>query len=176
MSPIPMLFYFMEAMKDMQIDQQEKIMEQAADKARETMNKGYGGPFGAAIVKDGKIIAVASNSVLKDHDPTAHAEVNAIRAAGKVLGTHDLSGCELYATGYPCPMCLSAILWANIKTVYFACTPEEADAVGFRDDFMYRYLEKGPEGRGELLTLKQTGHDTCIRLFQEYAQKSKVLY
>ena len=154
----------------------EEIMRQAAQMARETMRKGFGGPFGAAIVKDGKVIAVASNSVLKDDDPTAHAEINAIRKAGKLLGTHDLSGCELYATGYPCPMCLSAIIWANIKTVYYACTPEEADKIGFRDDFIYRYLEQVRGNRTELICFAQTGHDDCLKLFEEYEKERKELY
>ena len=96
------------------------IMKKAIERARETMNKNWGGPFGAAVIdSDGNIVAVSSNSVLKDNDPTAHAEVNAIREACKKLGTYDLSGCILYATGYPCPMCLSAIIWANVSKVYF---------------------------------------------------------
>lgn len=85
----------------------------SAAEAIQTMTKKYGGPFGAAVVKNGKVIAICSNTVLKDHDPTAHAEVNAIRKACQILNTHDLTGCELYATGAPCPMCLSAIIWAN---------------------------------------------------------------
>lgn len=160
----------------MQEEKHEEIMRQAVALAKDTMRKGFGGPFGAAIVQDGKVVVVASNSVLRDNDPTAHAEMNAIREAGKLLGTHDLSGCELYATGYPCPMCLSAIIWANIKTVYYACTPEEADKVGFRDDFIYRYLEEGREHKVELVRLSQTGHDDGIRLFEEYAEQHKELY
>lgn len=160
----------------MQKERHEEIMRQAAEMARDTMEKGFGGPFGAAVVKDGKVIAVASNSVLKDDDPTAHAEINAIRKAGKLLGTHDLSGCELYATGYPCPMCLSAIIWANIRTVYYACTPEEADRIGFRDDFIYRYLEQERGKQSDLVRLTQTGHDVCIGLFEEYALEHKEIY
>ena len=94
------------------------IMKLGIDKARETMNKNYGGPFGAVIVKNNEVVAIASNTVLKDNDPTAHAEINAIREACKKLNTYDLSNCTLYATGYPCPMCLSAIIWANIKKIY----------------------------------------------------------
>lgn len=150
-------------------------MRTAAEQARQTMRLGFGGPFGAVVVKDGRIIAVESNSVLKDHDPTAHAEVNAIRKSGEVLGTHDLSGCELYATGYPCPMCLSAIIWANIKTVYFGCVPVEAEAVGFRDDFIYRYIEKGRVDT-DTLTLTQLDHAECISLYAEYAQTAKTVY
>lgn len=92
------------------------VMNMAINEARRTMNENKGGPFGAAITdKDGNIIAISSNLVLESHDPTAHAEIMAIREACKKLGTHDLSGYILYATGYPCPMCLSAIIWANIK-------------------------------------------------------------
>ena len=102
------------------------VMKLAIERARETMNQNLGGPFGAAVIdKDGTILSVTSNTVLGDHDPTAHAEMNAIREACKVKGTHDLTGCVIYATGYPCPMCLSAIIWANIKTVYYGCTPAQ---------------------------------------------------
>ena len=112
-------------------------MKEAIEEARKTMNLNYGGPFGAMITKDNKIIAIASNTVLKDNDPTAHAEINAIRKAGEVLNTHDLSGCILYATGYPCPMCLSAIIWSNIKEVYYGTNLKEAADIGFRDEFIY---------------------------------------
>ena len=153
----------------------DEIMRLAAAEAGRTMRDNIGGPFGAAIVKDGEIIAVASNTVLRDHDPSAHAEVNAIRRAGMALGTHDLSGCELYATGYPCPMCLSAIIWANIDTVYYGCDPEEADAIGFRDDQIYRYLESQRSDK-TLLRLSQIGHETCSSLYREYAAQNKVTY
>ena len=144
-------------------------MEEAIKEAFKTMTLGYGGPFGA-MIKDskGNIIAVASNTVLKDNDATAHAEINAIRKAGKVLGTHDLSGCELYATGYPCPMCLSAIIWANIKTVYYGTTLEEAEKIGFRDDFIYEYIKNNNE---EVLKITQLDHDACIELFNNYNNK-----
>ncbi len=153
-----------------------EAMRLAVSEANKTMQQGIGGPFGSAITKGGKIIAVASNTVLGDHDATAHAEVNAIRKAGEVLGTHDLSGCEIYATGYPCPMCLSAIIWANIKVVHYGCTPQEADDIGFRDDFMYEYLES--EGRKEpgLVHIDQVGHDQCIKLFEQYQQEEKTVY
>ena len=118
------------------------IMELGIKEARKTMNEGFGGPFGAVIVdSNNNIIAVASNTVLKDNDPTAHAEINAIRKACKKLNTHDLTGYKIYATGYPCPMCLSAIIWSNIKEVYYGCTKEDAGNIGFRDDIIYKYLE-----------------------------------
>lgn len=99
-----------------------------------------GGPFGAVIIKDGKIISKAHNTVIKSKDATAHAEVNAIREASKILNTHDLSGCILYASAEPCPMCLSAIIWSNIKEVYYANTKEDTNEIGFRDDIIYEYI------------------------------------
>ena len=148
-------------------------MKEAIEEARKTMNLNYGGPFGAMITKDNKIIAIASNTVLKDNDPTAHAEINAIRKAGEKLGTHDLSGCILYATGYPCPMCLSAIIWANIKNVYYGTNLKDAEDIGFRDDFIYRYLENKDANTLELLELD---HDECLELFNEYKTKNKEIY
>ncbi len=152
-----------------------EIMKQAANKAHETMKRNIGGPFGAAIVKDGEILAITSNSVLQDKDPTAHAEVNAIREAGKLLGTHDLTGCELYATGYPCPMCLSAIIWANIKSVYYGCEAWEAEIAGFRDDMIYTYLENNRNDE-KVLHLEQIGHSDCKVLYDEYVKEEKELY
>ena len=151
----------------------QSIMDMAVEQARSTMGLGYGGPFGAAIVKNDTIIALSSNSVLHDCDSTAHAEVNAIRAAGKILKTHDLAGCILYATGYPCPMCLSAIIWANIDTVYYGCEPHEAEKVGFRDDFIYRYIEHGRTDAG-VLVLKPLDSHRCRELYLEYAKNGKI--
>ena len=108
-----------------------EYMKVAIEEANINMKENFvnGGPFGAVIVKDGKIISRAHNTVLKSKDATAHAEVNAIREASKVLNTHDLSGCILYTSAEPCPMCLSAIIWANIKEVYYANTKEEANEI-----------------------------------------------
>ncbi|MBU0996514.1 MAG: nucleoside deaminase [Firmicutes bacterium] len=153
-----------------------ELMNLAIDKARETMNENIGGPFGAVIVdNNGTCIAVASNSVLKDHDPTAHAEINAIRLASKNLGTHDLTGCTLYTTSYPCPMCLGAIIWANIKNVVYGCTAEDADNIGFRDDFIYQFIEGGHKDI-KILDLKEKHRDSCLTLFKEYQDKEKTLY
>ena len=153
-----------------------EIMKLAIDKARETMNLNYGGPFGAAIIdKDGNVVAVSSNSVLKDNDPTAHAEVNAIREACKKLNTYDLSDCVLYATGHPCPMCLSAIIWANIKKVYYGCRPVDAEKIGFRDDFIYRFINNGLNEK-EVLEILELDHDECVKLFDEYENGGKVIY
>ena len=140
------------------------------------MNHGDGGPFGAAILdKEGTILAIASNSVLKDHDPTAHAEVNAIRMAAKVLGTHDLSDCVLYTTCYPCPMCLGAIIWSNIKVVHFGCQKEDAEAIGFRDDFIYRFIQNKMID-SSILQLTQTDREACLKLFEDYSKTNKPLY
>ena len=153
-----------------------EIMKLAIDKARETMNKNYGGPFGSAIInQDGEIIVVTSNSVLKDNDPTAHAEVNAIREACKKLNTSDLSEYILYATGYPCPMCLSAIIWANIKKVYFGCLPEDAEKIGFRDDFIYRFINDKCSDKS-VLDILQIDREECIKLFDEYKNSGKIIY
>lgn len=149
------------------------FMDEAVKEARHTMNLNYGGPFGAVIVKDGKIIAKASNTVLKDHDPSAHAEVNAIRKAGNVLGTHDLKGCVIYATGYPCPMCLSAIIWSNIDKIYYGTDVKEAENIGFRDDFIYEYI-KGSNKK--ILDIKNINHDECLKLFKEYKENNKEIY
>jgi len=150
------------------------MMNLGVEEARKTMNQNIGGPFGAVIVdKDDNVVAVASNTVLGSHDPTAHAEINAIRKAGQFLGTHDLSGCKLYATGYPCPMCLSAIIWANIDVVYYGTGLKEAEKIGFRDKRIYDFLQ----GKDlKLLNLKQKDHDICLELFNEYEEKNKEIY
>ncbi len=158
------------------IDNQKHLMQLAIDEARKTMNLDYGGPFGALIINGlGEIISIASNTVLRDHDPTAHAEINAIRKATKTLGTHDLSNCTLYTTAYPCPMCLGAIIWANIKNVYYGCIESDAEKIGFRDDFIYRFIENNRKDLN-LLELKQTERETCLTLFKEYKEKNKELY
>ncbi len=102
-----------------------------------------GGPFGAVIIKGEKIIATAHNTVLESCDATAHAEMNVIRKASKILNTSDLSGCTLVVNAEPCPMCLSAIIWANIDEVYYANTKKDAAEIGFRDDMIYEYIRGG---------------------------------
>ena len=146
----------------------------AVEEAKRTMNEDKGGPFGAVITDmDGNIISVASNLVLESHDPTAHAEIMAIRKASEKLGTHNLSNCILYATGYPCPMCLSAIIWANIKKVYYGTNLEEAKEIGFRDDFIYEYLNGNNK---DILDMQELCHDDCKKLFNEYKEKNKEIY
>ena len=151
-----------------------KYMQIANDCAAHGANIGEGGPFGAVITdKEGKIIAKGNNMVLKNNDPTAHAEVTVIREACKKLGTYDLSGYILYTSCEPCPMCLSVIIWANIKEVYYACTRDDAGNIGFRDDVIYEYLE----GRNKnLINLKQIDREECVSLFEEYKKNKKTIY
>lgn len=117
-----------------------EFMNEAIRLSDESSKAGKGGPFGCVIVKNGKIIAHGSNLVTSSNDPTAHAEVVAIREACKILNTFQLTGCELYTSCEPCPMCLGAIYWARPDKVYYANTREEAAAIGFDDDFIYREI------------------------------------
>lgn len=153
----------------------ERVMKMCADKARRTMRAGIGGPFGAAVVKDGKIISIGSNMVLAQHDPTAHAEITAIRMACYKLKTHDLSGCELYATGSPCPMCLSAAIWSNIKKVYVSGLPQDADAIGFKDRFMYNFIEAGCNDES-VLEIEELDQSIALDLYEEYKHIHGQLY
>lgn len=151
-----------------------KYMELAKKAAYNGTKNGEGGPFGAVIVdKQGNIIAQASNQVIKNNDPTAHAEIQAIRMASKKLGTYDLKDLILYTSCEPCPMCLSAIIWSNIKEVYYACTREDAGKIGFRDDIIYEYL-KGK--KVNLLNIKQIDRDECRQIFDEYENNGGVIY
>lgn len=121
-------------------------MRRAIQLSEESVARG-GGPFGAVIARGEEIVAEASNSVTTRHDPTAHAEVSAIREAARKLGTHDLSGCEIYTSCEPCPMCLGAIYWAHLDKIYYANGRDDAARAGFDDDFIYRELELKPECR-----------------------------
>ena len=151
-----------------------KYMEISKDIALKGAKKGEGGPFGSIIVdKYGKIISRANNMVLKNNDPTAHAEIVAIRKACKKLKSYDLEGCILYTSCEPCPMCLSAIIWANIKEVYYACTRKDAGEIGFRDDAIYEFLETNNKS---LLDEKQIDREDCIHLFNEYKKLNGEIY
>ena len=148
-------------------------MKVAKELADSTLITNVGGPFGACIVKDGVIVGKGSNHVLANNDPTAHAEIMAIREASKNLNTYDLSGCELYTSCYPCPMCLSAIIWANIKKVYYGNTKEDAASIGFRDDMIYDYIKNN----GNLLDLENMDREETIKTFEEYNSKEdKTIY
>ena len=151
-----------------------KYMEIVKNKSIEGFKNKEGGPFGAIITdREGNIIAEGNNRVLCSNDPTAHAEVVAIRRACEKLKTYNLSGYILYTSCEPCPMCLSAIIWANIKKVYYGCTKEDAGNIGFRDDVIYQYL-KGENK--DLINLKQMDRDECIQVFDEYKNESGVIY
>ncbi|MFN3997142.1 nucleoside deaminase [Algoriphagus sp.] len=126
---------------------QKNFMRQAIELAKNGMKSGNGGPFGCVIVKDGKIVGQGSNMVLKTKDPTAHAEVVAIRDACKTLDNFQLDECELYTSCEPCPMCLGAIFWARPAKVFFACTKKDAADAGFDDDFIYQEIEVTPGDR-----------------------------
>lgn len=118
------------------------FMQEAVRLALQNLNKNNGGPFGAIVVRDGKIIASGVNSVTSDNDPTAHAEINAIREACRVLKTYKLDDCEIYSSCEPCPMCLSAIYWARPRKLYFGATREDAAKAGFDDSKIYKEIEK----------------------------------
>lgn len=156
-----------------------KFMDVAIDLSDDNFDKNYGGPFGACVVKDGKIIGKGINMVIKNNDPTAHAEIIAIRNACKQINSHDLAGCELYTSCYPCPMCLSAIIWANIKKVYYANTKEDAADIGFRDEYIYEYLEKLSNNTQDkkVLNLKSLNRNEAIEVFKRYEEdKDKIMY
>lgn len=124
----------------------EELMTKAIELAEENVTNG-GGPFGAVIARDGKIIATGVNRVTANHDPTAHAEVSAIRAACKELGTFDLSGCEIYTSCEPCPMCLGAIYWAHLDKMYYGNDKNDAKRNGFDDSFIYDEIALSPDDR-----------------------------
>jgi tRNA(Arg) A34 adenosine deaminase TadA len=124
----------------------EEYINMTAKLAEENIGKG-GGPFAAIVVKDGEVIATGCNRVTDKHDPTAHAEVEAIRKATQKLGTHDLSGCAIYASCEPCPMCLGAIYWARLDHLFYGSTRHEAAAIGFDDNFIYEELGKPVSNR-----------------------------
>ncbi len=150
-------------------------MEEAVKYAYEGMRNNHGGPFGAVIVRNGEIIAHGNNQVTSSNDPTAHAEIVAIRMAAKKLNTFDLSDCEIYSTCEPCPMCFAAIHWARISKLFYGCTREDAAKIGFDDELIYNVikgLEKNPP-----VELIQIDRDSCIKPFEEWEEKSdKIMY
>ena len=152
----------------------DKYMKVAKDLADQNNITNEGGPFGACIVLNGKIIGKGSNKVLKNNDPTAHAEVMAIRDACKNINSFDLSGAILYTSCYPCPMCLSAIIWANIKKVYYGNTKLDADKIGFRDKLIYEALENN---NNKILDLENIDREETIKSFNDYEKlKDKAIY
>ena len=156
-----------------------EYMKVAKELSDENLKTNVGGPFGACVVKNGKIIGKGSNHVLKNNDPTAHAEVMAIRDACKNINSYDLSGCELYTSCFPCPMCLSAIIWSNVKKVYYGNTKEDAASIGFRDDYIYEYIKKlsSNNQKSETLELESMDRDDTIKTFHEFEEKKdKTIY
>jgi guanine deaminase len=147
----------------------KKFMHEAIELSVNNVKSGKGGPFGAVVVKDGKIIARAANSVTSTNDPTAHAEVNAIREACKVLNTHQLTGCEIYTSCEPCPMCLGAIYWARPDKVYYANTKKDAAAINFDDDFIYQEIAK-PLDKREMKFI-QLSREEALTAFDEWKKK-----
>lgn len=153
-----------------------EYMKEAISLSNENLTTNYGGPFGACVVKDGKIIGKGFNKVLKDNDPTAHAEIVAIREACKELNTYDLTGCKLYTSCYPCPMCLSAIIWSNIKKVYYANTKEDAANIGFRDDYIYEFIKNNMNDK-LVLDLESMDREEALEVFKRYEEdKDKIVY
>jgi len=149
------------------------MMQIACEEALFGMENNDGGPFGAVIIRDDVIIASAHNEVLKTNDPTAHAEINAIRKASHILGRFDLSDCTLYTTCYPCPMCMGAIFWARIPTVYYASSMEDAAEGGFDDRHFYTMI-RNPETS---LNLHPIDPEKGKELFNKWLEKKdRVLY
>jgi len=144
------------------------FMKQAIDLAVENVRRG-GGPFAALIVKDGIVIATGANQVTRTNDPTAHAEVIAIREACRVLGDFQLTGCDLYTSCEPCPMCLGAIFWARPERVFFAATHDDATAAGFDDSFIYRQIAVSHDQR--TIPMTHLVAPQASRPFQEWAGK-----
>ncbi len=143
-----------------------ELMREAIRLARAGFRDGRGGPFGAVIVQGGRIIGRGCNEVLASNDPTAHAEVTAIREASRLLGRFHLDDCELYASCEPCPMCLGAIYWARLARVYFAATRADAGAIGFQDDVLYEELARPAEKR--TLPMAALLRDEAMAVFEEW--------
>ena len=142
-------------------------MKIASELSKESFRTHEGGPFGACIIKDGKVVGRGRNMVLKNNDPTAHAEVMAIRDACSNLGTYDLTGCVLYTSCYPCPMCLSATIWSNMKKVYYGNTKEDAADIGFRDDYIYGFIKGSVD---DALDLEMIDRDETIKVFKAFTE------
>jgi guanine deaminase len=152
-----------------------KFMREAIRLSIQTMRRGKGGPFGAVIIKGGRIVGRGCNQVTSANDPTAHAEIVAIRDACRRLRTFDLQGCDLYTSCEPCPMCLSAIYWARIRGVFYGNTRKDAAKIAFDDDFIYR--EVGLPIRKRQLAMKQLLRKEALAAFLEWDQKvDKIRY
>ncbi|MFM6953785.1 MAG: nucleoside deaminase [Sphingobacteriaceae bacterium] len=153
----------------------QKFMKMAIQLAEQNVALGKGGPFGAIVVKEGKVIAKSANKVTSSNDPTAHAEVSAIRLACKKLNTFDLAGCIIYTSCEPCPMCLGAIYWARLDAIYYANTKKDAAAIGFDDQFIYEELDLPMAKRK--LPIIQLMREEALGAFRSWDQSSlKISY
>ena len=148
--------------------EKQEFMRRAIQLSLESVKHG-GGPFGAVIGKEGKIIAEAANRVTLDNDPTAHAEVNAIRQAARSLGRFDLSGCDIYTSCEPCPMCLGAIYWAHLDHIYYGCNRRDAADAGFDDEFIYQELSLAPAERQKMMEVLLP--DESLAAFRMWKEK-----
>lgn len=157
------------------MDADREFMQRAIELARQSVESNAGGPFGCVVVRDGKVIGEGNNRVTSANDPTAHAEIVAIREACNSLDTFQLEGCSIYTSCEPCPMCLGAIYWARPARVFFACTRADAAAIGFDDDHIYRELEKSNDERE--MVLMPLMRDEALEVFGQWAAKpDKVEY
>ena len=150
-------------------DHDKQFMQRAIELARAGMDNNDGGPFGCVVVKDGRVVGEGNNRVTSTNDPTAHAEVVAIREACKTLDAFQLDGCSIYTSCEPCPMCLGAIYWARPAHVFYACTREDAAAVGFDDDFIYDEISLPNENRERVMI--NLLRDEGVALFQAWMVK-----
>lgn len=147
-----------------------KYMKMAIDEAYYGFRHKHGGPFGAVIVKNNQVVGKGHNMVLKNQDPTCHAEIEAIRNACKKLKTYDLSGCDIYIVGDPCPMCFAAINWANINKIYYGCNTSDADEIGFRDKI---FFDQAKELHKRAI---QINRKECYKLYKDYFKTKHQLY
>ena len=144
----------------------DKYMQMAIEEAKKGIYSNHGGPFGCVIVKNGEVVGKGHNQVVKNNDPTCHGEMMAIRDACRKTGNFDLSGCELYTTGEPCPMCFGALLWANISKVFYGCNIKDTEKIGFRDR---RFYEDSEKIKAELF--EEKGREECLELYRKYSQR-----
>lgn len=153
----------------------EQWIREAVELGRTGIHQNGGGPFGAVVVAKGKVVGRGWNQVTTSLDPTAHAEVTAIRDACQTLQRFDLRGCDLYASCEPCPMCLAAIYWAHLERVFYGCTRNDAAEAGFDDEYLYQQIPLETSARA--LPMVQVGRETAVQLFHDWAVKpDKVRY
>ena len=149
-------------------------MKAAVRQAEKGIANGHGGPFGCVIVKDDKIIGRGHNQVLKKNNPTLHGEMVALASASRHLGTYDLSDCDMYTTGEPCPMCLGATMWANIRNIYYGCSVKDTEKIGFRD---CKFDKVMTIDRARLTNLFQIDQEACLELYKKYNKiKGRIIY